>query len=79
MPRDTSQNDASIIQDAYAERLKGLVDTFFLGVVQAPDKSEQAKEAFVRGVLLARAVRDAAIKALPDEGIPPPKPFDTLA
>lgn len=44
------QSDSSIVQEAYAERLKGLVDTFFLSIVQAPDNVEHAKEAFTKGV-----------------------------
>lgn len=71
--------DADIIRDAYAEKLQSLYDTFFLALVQSPDNPGPAKEAFVRGVILARNVRDMAIAALPAEGTPPPKPFHALA
>ncbi|GLQ89985.1 hypothetical protein [Dyella flagellata] len=76
---NTSRADADIISDAYAEKLRSLYDTFFLAVVQAPDNPGPAKEAFVRGVILARTARDMAIGALPAEGTAPPKPFHTLA
>jgi hypothetical protein len=33
----------------------------------------------VRGVILARTVRDMAINALPADGTPPPKPFHAIA
>lgn len=66
--------DAEIIGEAYAEKLRSLYDTFFLAVVQAPGNPGPAKEAFVRGVILARTTRDMAIGALPAEGAMPPKP-----
>lgn len=72
------QADADILHDAYAEKLRGLYETFFLSVVQAPDNPGPARDAFVRGVILARTVRDMAIKALPTDGTPPPKPFHTI-
>lgn len=75
---NASQTDADIICDAYAEKLRGLYETFFLSVVQSPDNPGPAKDAFVRGVILARTVRDLAIKALPADGTPPPKPFHTI-
>ncbi|GGA51513.1 hypothetical protein [Dyella nitratireducens] len=74
-----SKADADIIRDAYAEKLQGLYDTFFLASVQSPDNPGPAKDAFVRGVILARAVRDMAISALPADGTPPPEPFHTIA
>ncbi|HUA81265.1 MAG TPA: hypothetical protein VL997_12885 [Dyella sp.] len=69
--------DADIIRDAYAEKLRGLYDTFFLALVQSPDSPGHAKDAFVRGVILARNVRDMAIGALPADGTLPP--FHTIA
>ena len=74
-----SKADADIICDAYAERLRGLYDTFFLALVQSPDNPGPAKDAFVRGVVLARTVRDMAINALPADGTLPPAPFHTIA
>jgi len=74
----TSNADADIICDAYAEKLRSLYETFFLNVVQTPDNPGPAKDAFVRGIILARTVRDMAINALPVDGTPPPKPFDTI-
>jgi hypothetical protein len=76
---NVSKADADILRDAYAEKLKGLYDIFFASVVQTPENPAPAKDAFVRGVLLARTVRDLAIKALPDDGVLPPKPFHTIA
>ena len=73
------QADADIICDAYAEKLRGLYETFFLSAVQTPDTPGPAKDAFVRGVILARTVRDLAIGALPADGTPVPKPFHTMA
>lgn len=75
---NASSADADIICDAYAEKLRGLYETFFLSVVQSPDNPGPAKDAFVRGVILARTVRDLAIKALPADGTPAPKPFHTI-
>jgi len=71
--------EADIIRDAYADRLRGLYDTFFLALVQSPDNPGPARDAFVRGVILARTVRDMAISALPADGTPPPKPFHAMA
>lgn len=76
---NASNADADIICDAYAEKLRSLYDTFFLALVQTPDNPGPAKDAFVRGVILARTVRDMAINALPADGTPPPKPFHTMA
>lgn len=76
---NTSIADADVIHAAYAEKLRSLYDTFFLALVQSPDNPGPAKDAFVRGVLLARTVRDMAINALPADGTPPPKPFHTIA
>ncbi|RUL78376.1 hypothetical protein [Dyella choica] len=76
---NASKADADIINEAYAGKLRSLYDTFFLAVVQAPDNPSPAKEAFVRGVILARAVRDMAIGGLPAEGTPPPMPFHAIA
>lgn len=73
------QADADIIRDAYAQRLRGLYDTFFLALVQSPDNPGPARDAFVRGVILARTVRDMAISALPADGTLPPKPFHAMA
>ncbi|HUA80849.1 MAG TPA: hypothetical protein VL997_10785 [Dyella sp.] len=76
---DAIRTDADIIGDAYAQKLVSLYDTFFLSVVQSPDNPGPAKDAFVRGVVLARTVRDMAIKSLPADGTPAPKPFDMIA
>lgn len=73
-----SNADADIILDAYADKLRALYETFFFSVVQTPENPGPAKDAFVRGVILARTVRDMAINALPNDGTPPPKPFDTM-
>ena len=77
MPTPTNA-DADIIYSAYADKIRTLYDTFFLSVVQTPENPGPAKDAFVRGVILARTVRDMAINALPSDGTPPPKPFDTI-
>lgn len=74
-----SSSDADVIGEAYADKLRSLYDTFFLALVQAPDSPGPAKDAFVRGVILARTVRDMAIHALPADGTPPPKPFQDMA
>jgi hypothetical protein len=73
-----SKVDADIICDAYADKLRTLYDTFFLALVQSPENPAPAKDAFVRGVILARTARDMAIDALPADGTPPPKPFHTM-
>lgn len=75
---NASNADIDIICDAYAERIRSLYETFFLNVVQTLDNPGAAKDAFVRGVILARTVRDMAINALPVDGTPPPKPFDAM-
>jgi hypothetical protein len=75
---NASTGDADIIREAYAEKLRSLYDTFFLSVVQAPDNPAPAKQAFVRGVILARTVRDLAIGALPAEGTLAPEPFHAI-
>ena len=74
----TSKADADVIYEAYAEKLRSLYDTFFLTLVQTPDNPGPAKEAFIRGVILARTVRDLAINALPADGTLPPKPFHAI-
>lgn len=68
----TAPTDADILHDAYAEKLKTLYDTLFLALVQTPDNPGPAKDAFVRGVVLARTVRDMAINALPADNTPAP-------
>lgn len=74
-----SRTDADVIGEAYADKLHSLYDTFFLSLVQSPDNPGPAKDAFVRGVILARTARDMAIKALPADGAPLPKPFEDMA
>lgn len=76
---DATRTDADIIGDAYALKLASLYETFFTSVVQSPDNPGPAKDAFVRGVVLARTVRDMAIKSLPADGTQAPKPFDAIA
>ncbi|WP_284320529.1 hypothetical protein [Dyella acidisoli] len=73
-----SNRDVDIICDAYAEKIRSLYETFFLNVAQTPDNPGPAKDAFVRGVILARTVRDMAISALPADGTPLPKRFDAM-
>ena len=75
---NASNPDVDIICDAYAEKIRSLYETFFLNVAQTPDNPGPAKDAFVRGVILARTVRDMAISALPADSARLPKPFDTM-
>jgi hypothetical protein len=56
--------DADIIQEAYAERLKGLFDNY---ADVAPSDPDGAKAKFVAGITFLRNLRDTALQALPAE------------
>ena len=67
MPEDAQPDDAAIVADAYAERVKDLFRVF----VEAVNTGEPEREAVVRfrrGLVSARRVYAAAVAAIKEEG-----------
>jgi hypothetical protein len=73
MPGFSSTAEASAVEDAYAEQIRGLFKVLFTNLIDSPGSDQQSASRFSDGMTRAKRARDlalGAIQMLPAERTP---------
>jgi hypothetical protein len=64
MPNSSSGSEASAIEEAYADEVKGLFKILFTNLIDAPAADQQSAARFAAGLNRAKRARELALAAI---------------
>jgi hypothetical protein len=64
MPGISSSAEASAIEDAYSEQIRGLFKVLFTNLIDQPGSDQQSASRFATGMTRAKRARDLALAAI---------------